>query len=411
MTAESVELVSDSNGRLVIKGITGLQIVNGGQTVATIHRTARTDRADLSRVFVQAKITVIQPDQIDTLVPLISRYANSQNQINEADFSANSVFHVKLQQLSETVWCPGEASRWFYERARGQYQVARARDGTTPKRKKAFDAKTPSKQKFDKVTLAKYVNAWGQHPHIVGRGGQKNFAVFTQQLVQEYGADWEPDIDYYKAVVAQAIIYKTAERIARKHAFSGYRANAVAYTVALLSWRTAGRVDLLEIWDQQAVSEVLESVLWDWMPRVRELLVETAGDRNVTEWCKKEACWREVQTIDLELPQELLDDLAEGQPLPNVGSHSGQAGVLSDPDRENIARVMQVSSDHWLQTVKWGNKSGELKSWELGIATTMASYAAMDWAKVPSAKQAKHGVRIIATSEDHGVWRSETELT
>ena len=72
---------------------------------------------------------------------------------------------------------------------------------------------------------------------------------------------------------------------------------------------------------------------------------------------------------------------------------------------------MQVSSDHWLQTVKWGNKSGELKSWELGIATTMASYAAMDWAKVPSAKQAKHGVRIIATSEDHGVWRSETELT
>ena len=304
VTAESVELVSDSNGRLVIKGITGLQIVNGGQTVATIHRTARTDRADLSRVFVQAKITVIQPDQIDTLVPLISRYANSQNQINEADFSANSVFHVKLQQLSETVWCPGEASRWFYERARGQYQVARARDGTTPKRKKAFDAKTPSKQKFDKVTLAKYVNAWGQHPHIVGRGGQKNFAVFTQQLGQEYGADWEPDIDYYKAVVAQAIIYKTAERIARKHAFSGYRANAVAYTVALLSWRTAGRVDLLEIWDQQAVSEVLESVLWDWMPRVRELLVETAGDRNVTEWCKKEACWREVQNIDVELPQK-----------------------------------------------------------------------------------------------------------
>ena len=400
ITARSLDLADLSDGGMAIRGITGMQIVNGGQTVATIHRAGHVDRADLSRVFVQAKITVVNEEQIGTLVPLVSRFANSQNKVNEADFSANSKYHVKLQQLSETVWCPGEATRWFYERARGQYQVARAREGTTPMRKKAFDSRTPSKQKFDKVQLAKYANTWRQLPYVVSRGGQKNFAAFTQWLAREHGDDWEPDTAYYTEVVAKAIVYKTAEKIARRHAFTGYRANAVAYTVALFSWRTAGRVDLSAIWGARQVSSALESVLHDWMPEIHEAIVQTAGDRNVTEWCKKEECWREIQTIDLNLPRELLDELSEGQPLPNVGARSGRAGKLSEEDRENIARVMQAGPETWLHAVKWGTSSGKLKTWELGIATTLAGYAAMEWAKVPSAKQAKHGVRMLAAAED-----------
>ena len=399
ITAGSLAIADRPDGGMAIRGITGMQIVNGGQTVATIHRAVHVDRADLSRVFVQAKITVVNEEQIGTLVPLVSRFANSQNKVNEADFSANSKYHVKLQQLSETVWCPGEATRWFYERARGQYQVARAREGTTPMRKKAFDSRTPSKQKFDKVQLAKYANTWSQLPHVVSRGGQKNFAAFTQWLTREYGDDWEPDTAYYTEVVAKAIIYKTAEKIARRHAFTGYRANAVAYSVALFSWRTAGRVDLSAIWGTQQVSPTIESVLHDWMPEIHEAIVQTAGDRNVTEWCKREECWREIQTIDLNLPRELLDELSEGQPLPNVGAHSGQSGKLSEKDRESIARVMQAGPETWLHVVKWGTSSGKLKTWELGIATTLASYAAMEWTKVPSAKQAKHGVRMLAEAE------------
>ena len=379
ITAGSLDLTDRPDGGMAIRGITGMQIVNGGQTIATIHRAGHVDRADLSRVFVQAKITVVNEEQIGTLVPLVSRFANSQNKVNEADFSANSKYRVKLQQLSETVWCPGEATRWFYERARGQYQVARAREGTTPMRKKAFDSRTPSKQKFDKVQLAKYANTWSQLPHVVSRGGQKNFAAFTQRLAREHGDDWEPATAYYTEVVAKAIIYKTAEKTARRHAFTGYRANAVAYTVALFSWRTAGRVDLSAIWGARQVSSALESVLHDWMPEIHEAIVQTAGDRNVTEWCKKEECWRDIQTIDLSLPQELLDELSEGQPLPNVGARSGQAGRLSEEDRESIARVMQAGPETWLHVVKWGTSSGKLKAWELGIATTLASYAAMEW--------------------------------
>ena len=135
-------------------------------------------------------LTIIKPDDIETLIPLISRFANSQNKVNEADFSANSAFHVRLQHLAETVWCPGETTRWFYERARGQYQVARAREGATPRRRQVFDAKTPTSQRFDKILLAKYVNAWDQLPYLVGRGGEKNFAAFTERIVHQHGTSW-----------------------------------------------------------------------------------------------------------------------------------------------------------------------------------------------------------------------------
>ena len=394
-TAEWVETTQTDAG-LALSKIRGLQIVNGGQTVASIHRAKDRDRVDLSSVFVQAKLTIVRPDQIETLVPRISRYANTQNRVNEADFSANHPFHVKLQQLSQTVWAPGEQSQWFYERARGQYQVAQQREGTTAARLRRFKQAHPPSQRFDKVKLAKYVNAWAQAPHIVSRGGQKNFVWFMQRLTAEHGGDWEPDAAYLKNVIAQAIIFKRAERVARQHKFPGYRANAIAYTVALVSYRTAGRIDLDDVWNDQAVSDALGDTLWEWMPEVFDALVESAESRNVTEWCKKEECWRHLQTLDLDISPELEEELAEGQPLPNVGAGRASGGEsLTPQDRENIARVMQVPAARWVQVSGWGAQTGNLQDWQCGIATTLASYAAAGWRRIPSKKQARHGAAIL----------------
>lgn len=182
VTAEELGVQRSSDGSLSIRSIKGLQIVNGGQTVASIHRAKNRDKADLSRIAVQAKITVVEPGHQDDLVPFISRYSNTQNKVNETDFSANHPFHVRIQKLSEQIWAPGETSRWFYERARGQWEVARAREGTTPARVRAFDQKAPRKQKVDKTLLAKAVNAWSERPHVVSLGGQKNFVRFMEDV-------------------------------------------------------------------------------------------------------------------------------------------------------------------------------------------------------------------------------------
>ncbi len=393
-TVESLRTGINDEGGEVITHLTGFQVVNGGQTVASIHSARKKDNACLQDILVQAKISQVDDAIMEELVPRISRYANTQNRINEADFSSNDPFHVRIEELSERYWTPGERSRWFYERARGQYQVAKARQGTTPAKAKTFGKEMPTSQKFSKTDLAKYLNSWAQQPDIVSKGAQKNFTAFMDAINQP-----EPptqDERWYKDMIAQAIIFKKAESIARKLKLPAYRANAITYTVALLSYRTQRRIDLNTIWENQSVSDAMERTIETWMSKVHQELVDSAKGRNVTEWCKKADCWRHIQTIDLELPEELESELAEGQPLPNVGRDAKVKKLILTPeDRENIARVMLIPDEVWLDIHKWGRRGNNLEEWQYGIAHTLVEYAAGEWAKVPSRKQAKHAVDII----------------
>ena len=403
ITVEELDTVVTSDGTLAIRSIKGLQVVNGGQTVASIHRAKNRDKADLSSVRVQAKITQVAAEQLDTLVPFISRYANTQNKVNETDFSANHPYHVRIQKLSGSIWVPGETSRWFYERARGQWEVARTREGTTPAKKRAFDAKTPRNQKVDKTLLAKAINSWNELPHVVSLGGQKNFVRFMDDLAKR-GDAWEPDDQYFRDLISKVISFTRAETIARKIGFSAYRANAVCYTVALLAYRTHGRVDLTAIWNQQDVSDALASTMKSWMPRVHEEIVESAGDRNVTEWCKKKECWTHVQSLRLDFAPGLADELAEGLPLPNVGQFNEKKGrapkALTPAERERQAITMKYSAEEWLKIIAWCRESGACNAIELRIAGTLLSYAARGWHDVPSPKQTRHAVKFI------GLWKA-----
>jgi hypothetical protein len=86
-TAEKVTL-KESRGGLLITELKNLQIVNGGQTTASIHAASRRKDIDLSSVFVQMKLSVVEPEKALLVVPKISEYANSQNRVNEADLCA-----------------------------------------------------------------------------------------------------------------------------------------------------------------------------------------------------------------------------------------------------------------------------------------------------------------------------------
>ncbi len=400
-TVEEIDCEVSSEGLPMITRMRGFQIVNGGQTVASIHLAAKKDRAPIDRIMVQAKISKIDGALLDELVRKISRFANTQNRINEADFSSNDQFHVKLEELAERTWVPGEKTRWFYERARGQYQVARARASATPKQRREFEDSTPNSQKFTKTDLAKFVNSWMQLPHLVSFGAQKNFSHFMHGLAQENQGQ-TLDEDRYRSFVAQAIVFKAAEKEAARLKITPYRANVITYTVALLSYRTQQRIDLGAVWARQAVSEPLRCTLTDWMPQIQDAIVAFASGRNVTEWCKKEDCWRQVQTLNLELSVELERELAAGQPLPNVGQEARAGDLrLTNVDRANIAKTMLLSAEMWLAIHHWGSTSGKLEEWQCGIAHTLLGYASGGWAKVPSAKQARCAVNIIAAAKGH----------
>ena len=305
-TASGIDLPNGGTGISVVRD---LQIVNGGQTTASIHHVAKRDRerarVDLSKLYVQAKLTIVPASKLDEIVPLISRYANSQNKVNEADFEANSPFHVAIENYSRRVWAPARAgeprmTHWFYERARGQYADSLSRE-LTPGKKRDFKLTNPLAQKFTKTDLARFVNCWNQLPHIASQGAEKNFRYFTMEMAKDRQA--QATQKDFQEVVAMAILYRQTEKIITQKAYGGYRANTVAYTISLLSKLLESKLDFEKIWIDQTIDSDLAQFLGELSIFVREVLVAAPGNGNVTEWCKKRECWKAVSEISIPVPQ------------------------------------------------------------------------------------------------------------
>jgi AIPR protein len=370
-----------------ITSIQGLQIVNGGQTTASIHRAKKENRAELADVHVQAKITIVPADEYEAVVPDISRFSNTQNKVTEVDLGANHAFHVGVERVALNTWAPGEQSMWFYERARGSYQTIRSRSGGTRASREKFDRKYPVDQKFSKEELGRYWNTWNGLAPVVNKGGQKNFVKFMESL-PKVDKGWEPSRDEFREIIAKAILFRNAQEIARKRKLTAFGINIVIYTVALLAEKTARRIDLQSIWNHQRVSTELAALLADWLDQTARLLKTSVGDRNPGEWFKQEACWAQLKesTSDWKLPSELSAQLVKAD---------GTAHALPDDLHNAIAQCMQVDAPTWFEIQVWGRKSGELASWQTGIANTLSGYAAGGWEKTPSVKQATHGIKIL----------------
>ncbi len=406
-TVDALKTTTLPDGRLGICRVQGFQIVNGGQTTASIHRARKIDRVDLSSVFVPAKITLIDPPSREEIVARVSRYANTQNVIQMADFSANEPFHVELERLSQRIWCPGEQYRWFYERARGQYQVAKARLGITPAQARRFNEQTPPSRKFTKTDVARYEQTWLLRPHLVSLGAQKNFDKFMQDLRTRFGKEWLPDDNYYRELIAKAIIYRAVDRVVKLERFPAYRPNIGAYLAAYLCYRAGGRLDLQAVWQKQEVSDELKEMLRSWSHSINSAILESARGRNITEWCKKEQCWDHVRSLSLELPEILPAEMQSA--TDGYGADRGTpAETVSYEDLQNVQRCREIDATTWLSIHAWGTQSGLLERWQAGIAHTLAGYAANRWSRAPSPKQARQAVKILNLAAEHGALEKST---
>jgi hypothetical protein len=157
VTADDIEL--DGRKQYITK-ISNLQIVNGGQTSASIYYSAKKYGYKLDDIFVQAKISVIKNESdFQTIVSSISQYSNTQNKVNNADFSANNPYLQAIERLSRSIMTPpnekGQQTYWFFERVRGQYRTQRLKESFTSSGKAAFERKYPSKQLLSKELFVK----------------------------------------------------------------------------------------------------------------------------------------------------------------------------------------------------------------------------------------------------------------
>lgn len=404
-TAESVELTGDGRA---IKSLTGLQIVNGGQTTASIFYTQRKDKADVSRIFVQMKLSVIKTrDDVGTIVNNISRYANTQNKVSESDLSANSPFQIELEKLSRMIWTPrqlgqSQQTHWFYERARAQYKNALARE-FSPANKKKFELQNPRKQLFVKEDLAKYVNVWSELPWHVVRGNQKNYTVFITSLKAK---DQKPTSTFFEDAIAKAILFRTAEDVygRRPNSIGDLRYVTVPYTLALLSKTLAGRLDLLKIWKQQRVSDAMRTLLYDLMVAVEKSIKVSATGALYGEWAKKEDCWKQLRSktfaIDLDAIQADLIDPANPPARKTMTDEDAEKSL----QQENANWLCSVPAITWDQIAEWGRITDKLTRHQRELASDIARKIRQWRDQAPgrlTVNEINAGLHILAVVMEH----------
>ena len=313
VVADEMILGKANDGSSGIAWLKGLQIVNGGQTTASLYFTKKKyPSTDLSHVRVPAKIIVMKTTDAlkeEALVSDISRFANSQNAVKQSDLSANKPFHVEIEKLSRSIYCPDGVGQWFYERASGSYNTLLTREGATPAKLKALKDAIPAARRITKTDLAKYLTAWDRQPDIVSLGSQKNFDRFMASLTPAEGQEMPlPNVQDFKAMIAKAKIYRDAQKHLRPM-FPAFQANVTAYTVALMSEKLGSRIDLERIWTKQAVSPEFLAQLAVWAKEVNEVLHNSAGGRMVSEWAKKPECKDEVMSASYSAPAADIPEL------------------------------------------------------------------------------------------------------
>lgn len=373
-TAEAVTVSRTHDGLCKLERLRDFQIVNGGQTTASIYHAVKKEKADVSHVTVQVKLTVVnEASKVAEFVPKISQYANSQNKVNTADFRANDEWHQKLESLSRTIWSPAASgtskpTRWYYERARGSHLDDKMRAGT-PAKQKEWEAQNPVAQKFTKTDVAKYEHTWNQLPHIVGKGAEKNFIEWT--MARTKAATRQPEQADFEALCAKALLFRMAEKLIGKLELGGYRANVVAYTLAWLSRHTNGRIDLKKIWQKQAVGDALQLAITTVAPAAYQHLLDHAAGRNVTEVAKKEDCWMEFRDVNIELPSMAGELEVAGSPQARAAptNTSNGGGRLTSAELQEA--VHRVKMETWAGLAAWGAQSGHLLPWQTTISRTL----------------------------------------
>jgi len=392
LSATAREVVMDvlPGGLGQIRVVKDFQIVNGGQTTASIASCSRRDRADLANVAVPMKLTVVPEGLLDGLVPQISRYANTQNRIQDSDFSANDPWHIALERLSRSTWTRAtpeapRGTRWFYERSRGQYSDGLA-SCPTPAGRRQFRNENPTAQKFTKTDLAKFLLSWDQYPATVSRGAQKCFMAFMSQLASSQRKT--PQETDFQRVISLAILFRTAEHLYGELGYQGFRANVVTYSIARLSHECQRYLDVEAIWKEQAIPEELSTALKYIITGARDVIVNPPpSQRNVTEWCKRDECWAAVLDRSIQVQLKSVPDVhRRSKPLPVVAATTSNQQQLVDA-------VAKVAPEVWFAISAWAKETATLQSWQRSLAYSLGRLAAS--ARSPSGKQAIQGSRIV----------------
>ena len=304
-TASAIEIGHRETGELIIKSFTNLQIINGGQTTATLAATSIKNNADLSGIYVQMKLTVLNQTDPD-LIRYIATYANSQNKVKTADLNSSHPFYVRVEEYSRKVYAPVAAgqivqSLWFFERTRGQYEQPLMQ--MTKAQREDYKLVRPKSKKFTLTDLAKYMNAADMLPHYVSWGGEVNAAHFHNNMIKQWNKYNSVYNElFYKELVGKKILFEYIGNVISNQIWyqenRAYRPQLIAYTFSKLAFsakKANKQINYRLIWDLQevptcadediaAIAKIAFDIMYD----------ENRPTANIETYCKREECWINV---------------------------------------------------------------------------------------------------------------------
>lgn len=390
-TATEIEL-NEVDGSLYITRLYDWQIVNGGQTTASIAALLSDKDVDLSKVFVPMKISVIRDsDNGDKIVGAISTYANSQTAIKNSDFSSNDPFLNDLETLSRSEWVPNDnkrpVSKWYFERTRGQYldQLAQL-SGLNEKR---FRIEYPKNQKIGKTSIAKFYSVWNMRPFDVCRGLEANYALFVADIKRE-----KPVLTArsYHHLIAKGILLNTIDAIVKSKQLGGYKAAMVAYIGASISFLSNGNLDLDYIWEKQRVQQEVVDRIEELIPMVWQHLTES-NYPSVLTWTKKPDCWNRLKTKLVNY--EKFDNTLLLEEVNDDGS------TLNTTQLDRIKEADSYSADFWYSLANWAKTRDLLTPLERKAAFNFGTGRSRNKG-MKSLKQALFALKIVERAKEYG---------
>ncbi len=297
--------------------------------------------------------------------------------------SSNRPFHIALEKLSRslvTPHIPGKTNqtKWFYERARGQYKNARIKDGFTKTRQKAFDLMNPRNQLFTKEELAKYQNTYQEilegkrlvvGPHIVVRGGQKNYVQFIN-----YNEVKSPDNIYFEDTIAKAILFRSAEKIygVKPNAIGDMRYLTVPYSIAFFGYLSNYKLDLYKIWKNQSISDQLSNLFYELMVKVEGFIKSNAPGSLYGEWAKKEECWNSLKNSFLSINQESIKDDFVNPRSQTLRRRITDSDSENQQIQEDYEKIKSIPHKTWDKIEQWGLATTKLTQQQRNTALTIA---------------------------------------
>ena len=447
-------IIKNSYNGLEIKGLTNFQIINGGQTTASIANAVLQDKIDdkVANISVPMKLTVLHANSInddtilkeqkknpynefnkeefdkmsieqkrniyvDNLTASIARYANSQNKVDESDFFSNHPYHVRFEELSRKNYAPPVdgspiSTVWFYERAKGQYVQEQMK--LTPAQRKNFAKKYPKNQKIKKIDLAKFLMTYYQHPDIVSRGNQYNMRIFAELIGKEWKADKNKtkyNSFYFKKCIALTIMFKQTEKIvsSAKWYEKAYRANIVTYTLSSLFYMiekdcTEYELNYNKIWNAQNLYSELREQIEDLAYVVFRYINDDSVPRttnNIGEWCKKQACWEFAKKLmnkgEWRLNNNFIYTLDEKSKIEDI-AHKEAKNQKENDNIKYQTEVINLGDDYWKSALRWGMEMKLLSETDISFLKSATNFRK----KIPSDKQCPMILRIRQRLIDEG---------